>query len=99
MPAQNQKYHHPVWPYTNHSHQLQNESYSFWMTDFEAEKNLFIEPYRELWKKVLGTVFYIIQILAGLIIQAFIIYERDGHAGHFRTALNQLTSWKYLVVS
>ena len=100
MTTQNQKYHLPALPFTNQSDQLQDGSYNVWIsTDFEAESNLFVEPYRELWKKLLGTAFYILQILVGLIILAFVRYEREGLAGHFRTALNQLTSWKYLVVS
>ena len=65
--------------------------------DFVAENNSFVEPFQELWKKILGTLFYILQMLVGLILLAFIQYENEY--GHFRTALNQLTSWKYLVVS
>ena len=64
-----------------------------------AEPNPFVEPYEELWKKVLGTIMYIIQILCGIVILTLIKYEREGYAGSFRTALNQLTSWKYLIVS
>ena len=37
--------------------------------------------------------------LAGFVILALIKYERGGHAGHFRTAFNQLISWKYSLVS
>ena len=63
------------------------------------EINSFIEPYYELWKKILGTLMYVIQIFCGLVILTLINYERRGYAGSFRTALNQLTSWKYLIVS
>ena len=58
--------------------------------------NLFVEPYQELWKKILGTGFYMIQLLGGLIMFTIIGYEKGF--GHFRTALNQLTSWKFMIV-
>ena len=61
--------------------------------------NLFKEPYEELWKKVLGTIFYLLQIVMGLIPFTLAIFEREGYSGHFRTVLNQLTSLKYMIVS
>ena len=61
--------------------------------------NLFKEPYEELWKKVLGTTFYFLQIFMGLIPITLAIFEREGYGGHFRTVLNQLTSLKYMIVS
>ena len=61
--------------------------------------NLFKEPYEELWKKVLGTTFYLLQIVMGLIPFTLVIFERQGYGGHFRTVLNQLTSLKYMIVS
>ena len=61
--------------------------------------NLFKEPYQELWKKVLGTIFYLLQTVMGLIPFTLAIFEREGYGGHFRTVLNQLTSLKYMIVS
>ena len=61
--------------------------------------NLFKEPYQELWKKVLGTIFYLLQTVLGLIPFTLAIFEREGYGGHFRTVLNQLTSLKYMIVS
>ena len=58
-----------------------------------------MEPYEELWKKILGTTIYFLEVLAGLVILALIKYKRGGHVGHFRTAFNQLISWKYSLVS
>ena len=67
--------------------------------DFVSQNNIFMEPYEELWKKILGTAIYFLEILAGFVILALIKYERGGHVGHFRTAFNQLISWKYSLVS
>ena len=68
--------------------------------DFNSNsKNLFKEPFEELWKKVFGTTLYFLQAILGLIPFTLAIFERDGYGGHFRTVLNQLTSWKYMIVS
>ena len=75
---------------------LQNEAI---LEHFVSENDLFVEPYKELWIKILGTTFYAVQVVAGFILLTFIRYERGGYAGSFCTALNQLTSWKYLIVS
>ena len=55
------------------------------LSDFEIEHNIFVEPYREFWKKIFGSIFYILEILAGFVILALVRFEREGHAGHFRT--------------
>ena len=65
----------------------------------EENDEILIDPFNALWKKLLGTVFYILQVFGGLIILSFVRYETQGHAAHFRTALNQITSWIALVVS
>ena len=86
------------------------DSYAMWLyihfslADFDDEfdvqnSQLLVDPFKELWKKFLGTLSYFCQILGGLIILSFIRYETQGHAAHFRTALNQLTSWIGLIVS
>ena len=67
--------------------------------EFVSQNNIFVEPYEELWKKILGTAIYFLEVLAGLVILALIKYERGGHVGHYRTAFNQLISWKYSLVS
>ena len=61
--------------------------------------NLFKEPYEELWKKVFGTILYLFSTVMGLIPFSLAKFEREGYGGHFRTVLNQLTSWKYMIVS
>ena len=75
---------------------LQNEAI---LEDFISESDLFVEPYKDLWIKILGTAFYAVQVVAGFTLITFIRYERGGYAGSCCTALNQLTSWKYLIVS
>ena len=63
------------------------------------QNNLFEEPYEELWKKVFGTILYLFSTVMGLIPFSLAKFEREGYGGHFRTVLNQLTSWKYMIVS
>ena len=73
---------------------LQNEAI---LEHFVSENDLFVEPYKEPWKKILGTAFYAVQLVAGFVLLTFIRYESEY--GYYCTALNQLTSWKYLLVS
>ena len=47
----------------------------------------------------LGTLFYLIQISQSFVLMAFVAYETQGLAGHFRTLINQLLSWFYFLVS
>ena len=77
-------------PQSNH----QNEAI---LECFVSENDLFVEPYKELWIKILGTAFYAVQVVAGFTLLTFIRYESEY--GSYCTALNQLTSWKYLIVS
>ena len=74
--------------------QSQNEAI---LEHFVSENDLFVEPYKELWIKILGTAFYAVQVVAGFVLLIFIRYESEY--GSYCTALNQLTSWKYLIVS
>ena len=73
---------------------LQNEAI---LEHFVSENDLFVEPYKELWIKILGSAFYAVQVVAGFVLLTFIRYESEY--GSYCTALNQLTSWKYLIVS
>ena len=59
----------------------------------ENDQSLLVDPFNEPWKKILGTVSYVLQVLGGLVLMAFIKYESQGNLAQFRTALNQLTSW------
>ena len=57
------------------------------------DQSLLVDPFNEPWKKILGTISYVFQVLGGLVLMSFIRYESQGNLAQFRTALNQLTSW------
>ena len=65
----------------------------------ENDQSLLVDPFNEPWKKILGTVSYVLQILGGFVLMSFIKYESQGNLAQFRTALNQLTSWIAVNVS
>ena len=56
-------------------------------------KRVITGVFNEPWKKILGQVSYVLQVLGGLVLLLFIRYESQGNLAQFRTALNQLTSW------
>ena len=57
------------------------------------------DPYDSIWLKLFTVVFYIVEILASLVMFAFVKYETSGLAGHYRTLINQLLSYFYGGVS
>ena len=65
----------------------------------EIELNLFAEPFTELWKKLLGTIAFVLNLIGCLIMLTFVGLERQGFGSYYRTALNQLNSWMLLFVS
>ena len=70
------------------------------LTDQCAMKdNFFVEPFTELWKKLLGTAAYLLNLFGCLIMLAFVGFERQGFGSYYRTALNQLNSWILILVS
>ena len=66
-----------------------------YINDFyiKNDQSLLVDPFNEPWKKILGTISYVFQVLGGLVLMSFIRYESQGNLAQFRTALNQLTSW------
>ena len=60
---------------------LQKENVEIIFEHFISENDLFVEPYKELWKKILGTAFYAVQVVAGFILLTFIRYERYVNTG------------------
>ena len=62
------------------------------------EPNLFVEPYDNLWIKLAVTVIYHIGLGESCIQYSFVIYEVNGYAASFRTAISQLVSFCYFLV-
>ena len=58
-----------------------------------------IDPFDSTILKFLTIIVYIVEILASIIMFAFVSYETGGDAGHYRTAINQLLSCGYGGVS
>ena len=65
----------------------------------EIELNIFAEPFTELWKKLLGTIAFMLNSIGCVIMLTFVGLERQGFGSYYRTALNQLNSWMLLFVS
>ena len=65
----------------------------------EIEVSDWIDPYDSIWLKLFTVLVYIIEILASLVMFAFVQYETSGLAGHYRTLINQLLSYLYGFVS
>ena len=63
------------------------------------EPNLFVEPYDKLWIKLAATVLYLIGLGGSYIQYTFVVYEVKGFAASYRTAMNQLVSFCYFLVS
>ena len=65
---------------------------------FVARQNEFSDPYDSIWLKILTIVVYIIEVMASIVMLAFVSFEAQGFAGHYRTLINQLLSYLYGVV-
>ena len=63
---------------------------------FEVEINEeWIDPFDSMGLKLLTIMIYIVELLASVIMLAFVSYETGGDAGHYRTVINQLLSYGY----
>ena len=82
---------------------MESESNSTWSTNTFSSNAFFepeiieewIDPFDSTVLKVLTVIVYIVEILASIIMMAFVSYETGGYAGHYRTAINQLLSCGY----
>ena len=63
------------------------------------EPNLFVEPYDNLWIKLAATAVYLVGVFGSCIQYSFVAYEVNGYGASFRTAINQLVSTCYFLVS
>ena len=59
----------------------------------------FIDPYDSIVLKVATIGVYGIEIISSVVMIAFVFYETQGLAGHYRTLINQLLSYLYGAVS
>ena len=58
-----------------------------------------LDPYDSIWLKLLTILVYFIEVVASIVMLAFVSYEAQGLAGHYRTLINQLLSYLYGGVS
>ena len=54
-----------------------------------------IDPFDSTVLKCLTVIVYIVNIMASIVMLAFVSFETGGDAGHYRTAINQLLSYGY----
>ena len=65
-------------------------------TIFEIVRSVeFVDPYDSIWLKLITIGVYLVQILSALVNIAFVTFETNGLAGHYRTLINQLLSYLY----
>ena len=63
------------------------------------EPKSWIDPYDSIWLKIMTVGVYFVEIVSSVIMLAFVAYETNGYAGHYRTLINQLLSHLYTAVS
>ena len=68
------------------------------LTD-QSELEFFAEPFTESWKKLLGTIAFMVNSIGCVIMLTFVGLERQGFGSYYRTALNQINSWILIFVS
>ena len=74
---------------------------------FERDQNLtesnfsnpWNDPFDSVWLKLITILVYFIELVASMIMMAFVEYETKGLFGHYRTLINQLLSHLYGGVS
>ena len=65
---------------------------------FEIDKSL-VDPYDSTWLKLITILVYVVEVIASMVMVAFVAFETQGLAGHYRTLINQLLSYLYGGVS
>ena len=65
---------------------------------FEMDKSL-VDPYDSTWLKLITILVYVVEVIASMVMVAFVAFETQGLAGHYRTLINQLLSYLYGGVS
>ena len=57
------------------------------------------DPYGSVWLKLITILVYVVEVIASMVMVAFVVFETQGLAGHYRTLINQLLSYLYGGVS
>ena len=66
---------------------------------FSFEIDISLDPYDSIWLKLTTVLVYCVEVMASIVMVAFVAFETQGFAGHFRTLINQLLSYLYGGVS
>ena len=66
---------------------------------FSSEINISLDLYDSIWLKLITILVYIVEVIASTVMVAFVTFETQGYAGHYRTLINQLLSYLYGGVS
>ena len=61
----------------------------------DSESQFIANRYDSIPLKILTSFFYIIEVIAAMIMFSFVYYERSGAAGTYRTVINQLLAYAY----
>ena len=86
-PDQSQLYHHKLNSTLTKSLLISN-----W---YKIDTEIWEDPFNSIWLKLLTVIVYAVEIMASIIMLAFVVYETNGLAGHYRTLINQLLSYHY----
>ena len=63
------------------------------------EIDISLDPYGSIWLKLITILVYVVEVIASMVMVAFVAFETQGLAGHYRTLINQLLSYLYGGVS
>ena len=63
------------------------------------ETNLYVEPLESIWTKMAATAIYLMALCGCFVQYTFVVYEMNGLGASYRTAINQLVSACYFMVS
>ena len=66
---------------------------------FSFEIDTSLDPYDSIWLKLTTILVYCVEVMASIVMVAFVAFEMQGYAGHYRTLINQLLSYLYGGVS
>ena len=79
--------------------QSQNDTFQSEIFVTFEEPNLFVDPWNSLFLKIIATITWLVGFIGSCFIYTFVLYEVQGYAATYRTVINQLVTWCYIVVS